>query len=188
MKAAIILGSVRTERQGHKAAYFIQKCLNDFGIETVLVDCKVYNLPMIDFMYKEMKEPTPVFKELHDIFVSADGFILVTAEYNHGIPPALKNMLDHYQSEYFFKPAGIVSYSDGYFGGARSTEQLRLVCAELGMPATPIAYHIPKIKDAFDDKGNPSDPKAPSRAERFIKEFDWYMRAFKTGRDGGTPY
>ncbi len=188
MKTVIILGSVRTERQGHKAAYFIQKCLNDFGMETVLVDCKIYNLPMLDFMYKEMKDPEQKFKDLHDIFVSADGFILVTAEYNHGIPPALKNMLDHFQSEFFFKPAGIVSYSEGYFGGARAVEPLRSVSAELGMPAIPIAYHIPKIKTSFDDEGNPTDPAAPSRAERFIKEFDWYIRAMKAGREGGTPY
>ena len=188
MKVAIIFGSVRTARQGHKAAYFIQKQAKKMGWETTLIDPKEYALPFVDLMYKEMANPEPVFKKLHDIFTEADGFILVTAEYNHGIPPALKNILDHYQKEFFFKPAGIVSYSEGYFGGARAVEQLRLVCAELGMPATPIAYHIPNIKTALNEEGIPADPKAEDRAKRFLSEFEWYLKALKKGREEGTPY
>jgi len=34
-----------------------------------------------------------------EIFDAADGFVIVSAEYNHSIPAALKNLLDHYQSE-----------------------------------------------------------------------------------------
>jgi len=188
MKVAIVFGSVRTARQGHKAAHFIQRHTGQMGWETTLIDPKEYVLPMLDLMYKEMTDPQPVFKELHNIFNEADGFILVTAEYNHGIPPALKNILDHYQKEFFFKPAGIVSYSGGYFGGARAVEQLRSICAELGMPATPIAYHIPNIATALNEEGIPADPKAEERVKRFLVEFEWYMKAMKKGREEGTPY
>lgn len=54
-------------------------------------------------------------EKLHQILESADGFIIVTGEYNHSIPPALKNLSDHFQTEYYFKPSGIVSYSAGAF-------------------------------------------------------------------------
>jgi NAD(P)H-dependent FMN reductase len=60
---------------------------------------------------------------------SFDAFIFVTAEYNHGIPGALKNAIDFLFKEWNNKVAGFVSY--GSVGGVRAVEQLRLVMAEL---------------------------------------------------------
>lgn len=53
----------------------------------------------------------------------------MTAEYNHGIPGALKNAIDFLYKEWNNKAAGFVSY--GGVGGVRSVEQLRVVMAEL---------------------------------------------------------
>jgi len=45
---------------------------------------------------------------------SADAVMVVSAEYNHSIPPALSNMLDHFPpASYAYKPSGIVCYSTG---------------------------------------------------------------------------
>ena len=54
-----------------------------------------------------------------------DGFVFVTAEYNHGISAVLKNALDYAYPEWNKKAAGFVGY--GSVGGARAIEQLRLV-------------------------------------------------------------
>jgi NAD(P)H-dependent FMN reductase len=44
----------------------------------------------------------------------ADSIVVVSAEYNHSIPPALSNMVDHFPLSFFgFKPSGIVCYSMG---------------------------------------------------------------------------
>lgn len=44
----------------------------------------------------------------------ADAYVLVSGEYNHCIPPALSNMLDHFPGSAFsYKPSGIVCYSPG---------------------------------------------------------------------------
>jgi NAD(P)H-dependent FMN reductase len=58
-----------------------------------------------------------------------DGFIFVTAEYNHSVPGALKNALDFLYAEWNNKAAGFVSY--GSAGGVRAVENLRLITAEL---------------------------------------------------------
>jgi NAD(P)H-dependent FMN reductase len=60
---------------------------------------------------------------------SFDAYVFVTAEYNHGIPAALKNAIDFLFKEWNNKVAGFVSY--GSAGGVRAVEQLRLVMAEL---------------------------------------------------------
>jgi NAD(P)H-dependent FMN reductase len=49
-----------------------------------------------------------------ELLSAADGFVVVSGEYNHSIPAALKNLLDHFQSEYHYKPSGIVTYSAGH--------------------------------------------------------------------------
>ena len=44
----------------------------------------------------------------------ASGFVIVSAEYNCTIPPALTNLLDHFPlSAYRHKPVSIVTYSKG---------------------------------------------------------------------------
>ena len=60
-----------------------------------------------------------------------DGYIFVTAEYNHGVPAVLKNALDYAYPEWNRKPAAFFGY--GAVGAARAIEQLRLITIELQM-------------------------------------------------------
>jgi len=55
--------------------------------------------------------------------------VFVTAEYNPGIPGALKNAIDYLFGEWNHKAARFVAY--GSANGVRAVEQLRLVMAEL---------------------------------------------------------
>jgi NAD(P)H-dependent FMN reductase len=69
-----------------------------------------------------------------------DGFIFVTAEYNHGPPAVLKNALDYAYKEFNRKPVAFVGY--GGVGGARAVEHLRLISVELQMAPTRAAVYI----------------------------------------------
>ena len=104
-----------------------------------------------------------------------------------GEPAALKNLLDHYQSEYLYKPNGIVTYSAGSFGGVRALITLRAILAELGSPSIPSAFPIPTIGGAFDDEGNFRDSAYDERVRKFLDEFEWYANALKNARDRACP-
>lgn len=187
----VILGSVRTERQGIKAARFIVGHLERRGHEPVLVDPVEKQLPLLDRMYKEYPAGTapPVLEELAALYRRADGFVIVTAEYNQSVPPALKNLLDHFLEEYFWRPSSILSYSAGRFGGVRAAVTLRSVLAELGMPSLPTILAIPSIGKALADDGTASEPWIDKAVVRFLDEFEWYARALKAQRAAqGTPY
>jgi NAD(P)H-dependent FMN reductase len=186
----VLYGSVRETRQGIKAARFVDDQLRHRGHQTTLVDPVEYRLPLLDRMYKEYPkgEAPEVLERLATLYRAADGFVVVSGEYNHGIPPALKNLLDHFLEEYFWRPSAIVCYSGGSFGGVRAAMQLRMTLAELGMPSIPSLFPVPKVQDAFEDDGRAKDPAVELRAQRFLDEFEWYARALREARAEGTPY
>ena len=184
LNIAVVYGSARQARQGIKAARFVLRKLEQRDHNTTLVDSMEYPLPLLDQMYKEFPVDTapPEMISVSRILAAADGFIIVSAEYNHSIPAALKNLLDHYQSEYFYKPSGIVTYSAGPFGGVRALVNLRAILAELGTPSIPSAFPVSHIHSAFDNDGNPHDQAYDERIIKFLDEFEWYAKALRHAR------
>ena len=132
LKVGIILGSTRPGRNGEAVSRWMYETANkrsdaDFEV----VDIRDFNLPLLDepippSMGQYTKEHTKIWSAKIDSF---DAYVFVTAEYNHGIPGALKNAIDFLFKEWNNKVAGFVSY--GGAGGVRAVEQLRLVMAEL---------------------------------------------------------
>lgn len=190
LNIAVLYGSVRSDRQGIKAANFFIKKLEEKKIVTSLVDPLKMELPLLDKMYKEYrKDEAPAkMKAISNILSHADGFLIVTGEYNHSIPPALKNLLDHFQREYFFKPSAIVSYSAGNYAGVRAAIHLRSILGELGTPSISSMFPIANVQDNFDLEGNALDTSFDERAVRFLDEFIWYADALKIARKKGIPY
>ena len=120
--------------------------------------------------------------------LEADGYVPITPEYNHSVSSALKNTLDYFLEEYFFKPSAIVSYSVGSFGGVVSGNHLRQIMAELGASAIPSQFPISKVHEVFDNNGNLLDENYERRFLRFVEEFEWYVQALAKQRKIGTPY
>jgi NAD(P)H-dependent FMN reductase len=187
---SIIYGSVRTARKGILAAGFLEKKLKERNIRTHFIDPVHYRLPLLDKMYKEYSPGTApgVMEKLAELFKESDGFLIVTGEYNNSVPPALKNLLDHFQTEYFFKPSAIASYSAGSFGGVRSSVHLRIILGELGMPAISSILPFPVIGSYFDNDLNPKNEKGLASTKKFLDEFVWYAQAYKNHRKKGLPY
>jgi len=186
----VLLGSVRRDRAGIRAARYVVAALEARGHEPVLVDPMDLDLPLLDRMYKEHPkgEAPENLETLATLYRRADGFVIVSGEYNNGIPPALKNLLDYFLEEYFFRPSGIVCYSAGQFGGVRAAMQLRMTLAELGMSSIPSILPIPRITSALDEDGKPQGTAGPHGLDRFLDEFVWYARALKRQKAEGVPY
>jgi len=186
----VILGSVRRDRVGIRAARLLVAALSARGHRPELIDPLVEQLPLLDRMYKEhAKGQAPAnLERLAELYRRADGFVIVSGEYNNGIPPALKNLLDHFLEEYFWRPSAIVCYSSGQFGGVRAAMQLRMTLAEMGMSSIPSIFPVPRIAQALDEDGRPTENWVESRLNRFLDEFCWYARAMKRERTDGTPY
>ena len=196
MVVAVLLGSVRSERMGDRAAKWAMARLTARGHKPVLVDAAELKLPLLDKMWKEIKKDPPAkYRKLHEtlaplakLYARADGFCVVSGEYNHSIPPALTNLIDYFLEEYFFRPSAIVCYSATPFGGVRAAMQLRALLAEAGMPSIPSVQPVPSIGNALTKEGVALTQELAEKSDMFFDEFDWYMRAMKAERAKGVPY
>ncbi|MEH1811613.1 MAG: NAD(P)H-dependent oxidoreductase [Nostoc sp.] len=183
-KTIVFYGSYRSDRQGIKAARFMINQLKQRNHEVIFADAKEYDFGILDRMYKEYgKGEAPAkMEELAEHILTADGFVVVAGEYNHSIQPGLSNLMDHYLEEYFFRPAGIVCYSAGSFGGVRAAIQLRAFLSEMGMPTISSIFAISKIGDSLDEAGVSQETALTKRVGQFLDELEWYEEALQRQR------
>jgi NAD(P)H-dependent FMN reductase len=184
LKIVVFYGSVRSARQGIKPARFIVRKSRERKHEVTLIDPLDYPLPLLDKMYKEYPpdEAPETLQRMAKVIIPADAYIVVSGEYNHTVPPALANLMDHFLDEYFRKPSAIVCYSAGAFGGVRASIALRSMLAEMGMSSIPSVLPIPSVQNAFSDDGTPADEKYEQRAAKFLDELEWYAYALRAAR------
>jgi NAD(P)H-dependent FMN reductase len=188
---AILFGSVRHDRAGLPAAKFIAAAVAERGYTPVLIDPLDHPLPMLDRKWKQYPEgeAPPAMQHIHEVIDAADAIIVVSAEYNHAPPPALKNMLDHYDVEFHFKPSGLVTYSAGPFGGVRAAMQLRAIMAELGAISTSATLPIPAVGKNFDAEGRTENAIIHKGAAKFLDDVLWWADAARKQREAaGKPY
>jgi NAD(P)H-dependent FMN reductase len=113
---------------------------------------------------------------------SLDGYIFVTAEYNHGIPAVLKNAVDYLYSEIQRKPAAFVGY--GGAGAARAVEQLAQI---LNVATLKHAVHIGMVEMIGmlrEGKSMADYPYLDDSAKRVLDEIVWWANTLKQGRSG----
>ena len=187
-KIALIVGSVRRDRQGIKVARWMEEKLKDRNHIVFFIDPLELNLPLLDRMYKEISDPPEKMIDLREKIKDAEGYLAVTPEYNHSVSAAMKNTLDYFLEEYYFKPSAIVYYSPGGFGGVNAAQHLRHIFAELGAPSISSSFPISRVHEVFDENGKLIDERYSKRVVRFLEEFEWYTEAFKNQRAKGTPY
>lgn len=134
LKLQIILGSTRPGRIGEGVArWAYETAQKRDDVEVELVDIADYNLPLLDEPVTPMQQQYSKdhTKKWSEKIAEADGYIIVTAEYNHSIPGALKNAIDYLNHEWRNKAIGFIGY--GTAGGSRAVEHLRAVAGELHM-------------------------------------------------------
>ena len=125
----------------------------------------------------------------NEALVASDAIVVVSGEYNHSIPPALSNLIDHFPlSSYAFKVSAIVCYSPGPYGGMRAAMQLRAMLGEIGTVSIPNIFGIPRVTAALSEEGEPLNDHMESGVQKLITQLDWYAKAIRDRkREHGTP-
>ena len=191
LKFVLFLGTVRESNHGSKAAKFLVNKLTKGGHSAHLLDPEVLGLPLLKkpiHFYKNPTEAPQILQDTLKLIEDADAFVVITAEYNCCIPPALTNMMDHFPiASYKWRPSGICSYSMGSFGGIRAAIQVRSLLGEFSSPISGSTLTIPQIQNVFNDDGEllPGDSgeRVDKNADKLIKELSWYAEAIKAQKE-----
>ncbi|HTX63932.1 MAG TPA: NAD(P)H-dependent oxidoreductase [Acidimicrobiales bacterium] len=151
----VIIGSTRPGRAGLPIAqWFVERARRQGGFEVEVADLAEIDLPLLD-------EPDhPRFgnyrhehtRDWSARVARADAIVIVTPEYNHGYPAAVKNAIDYLHNEWKYKPVGFVSYG-GISAGTRAVQQLKPVVMAVRMTPVVEAVHIPFHTQFLDDDG-----------------------------------
>lgn len=164
IRAALIFGSVRPGRFCDTVAHWAAEQIwsrNDFRLDLVDPRTQADFAPAID---------------------AADAFVVVTPEYNHSYPAALKVLIDSLSAEWRAKPVGFVSYG-GVSGGLRAVEHLRGVFAELHAVTIRDGVSFANARAHFDDQGRLREPDSANKAmARMLGTLDWWARALRNAR------
>ena len=175
----VLLGTNRKERlSAFVAKWVLGEVEKRSEISTRLFDVADFHLPHDDYG-QGLKDSFP---EWRDAITAADGLIIVSPEYNHGYPGALKAVLDLLLREYVHKAVAFVGVSAGPGGGTRVIEAMVPMCRELGLAVTFTDLNFPFVQRTFDAGGKLLDPAFDKRVTDFLDELVWMSRVLKWGR------
>lgn len=202
MKILVFLGSVRDStppkpaRLGARVTQAIVNCLNSQYSEhqIELIDALDYPLDNVfkpHFSYPKSQAPQDL-NLLAEKIKAADGYIMVSPEYNHSMSPALAHLLNHFGSSLFsYKPSAIATYSAGQWGGMRAAVGMRTFLSELGCLPVSAMIHVPKAQDILNDDGTLQTSEDENAwfayFARTINQLLWWAQATKNQRAQVDP-
>jgi NAD(P)H-dependent FMN reductase len=183
----VFLGSVRRGRRSPVVARWLHRRLGSrAGLETELIDLLELQLPVMEERLRMRDDPPSGLEGLSARIDRADGLVIVTPEYNSGIPGSVKNALDYLLPEFQRLPVGVATVSAGGFGGVSCLAQLRLVLLSMGAVPVPASLTVARVQDAFGEDGEPTDDRFVSRADLFLDEVVWWAEAARDRRASGA--
>ncbi|MFC4149775.1 NADPH-dependent FMN reductase [Micromonospora mangrovi] len=176
LRLAVIAASVRKERLSRVLAEWA--CGKADGIADVdLVDLAECALPDEEHLEPGGGGPRSA---IADRIERADGYVIVTPEYNHSYPASVKRAIDWHYREWMFKAATVLSY--GAQGGLLATEHLRGVFSELHVVTTRRAVGLRGPWNDIDDDGFTPPPGAGEALDEALRELAWWATTLHTAR------
>lgn len=177
---AILSASVRTGRLSHRVALYFKDVITNQGLGSAeILDLQTYKFPVFEERLEYQTNPSSDVLDFASRLSKADGVIIVTPEYNGGYPASLKNAVDLLYKEWYRKPVGISTVSDGSFGGTQVITSLQFSLWKMRAWTIPAMFPVPSVGKSFDDDGKLLVPSLQKRADNFVNELYWCIEAAK---------
>ncbi|MFE6872399.1 NADPH-dependent FMN reductase [Kitasatospora sp. NPDC057692] len=178
-RIAVVIGSVRSPRLADPLAAWLERELSAVDwVDLDMIDLAAVSLPM-----HELKPGGSAASPIAGRLADADGFVLLTPEYNHSFPAPLKNAIDWHFTEWAYKPVAFVGY--GGSGGIRAVEHLRTVFPELRATTVRESVLLPMAWEHLDAEGRFVPPPGTERAlHATMNELRTWARALRSLRRG----
>lgn len=177
IRVAVIVASTREGRYAPTITnWFVEQLRHRADVEFDVIDLADVNVPMTF----GPAAAHSIASERERVGL-ADAFVVITPEYNHSYPAAIKQFIDLIKTEWQAKPASFVSYG-GMSGGLRAVEHLRTVFAEMHTVTIRdiVSFHNPWAQ--FDGAELREADQANAAAKVMLDELAWFAAALRTAR------
>ena len=195
----VFIGSVRDStpprpaRLGLRVARALSAALEHAGHHAQLIDPLDHELGGVfkpHFARAAGRAPEAL-ETLAQAIEAADGYVMVSPEYNHSMSPALAHLLNHFGSSLFaWKPSLIATYSAGQWGGTRAAIGMRGFLSELGCLPVSAMVHVPKAQEVFAEDGACLEDVDAAAWDgylgRALAQLVWWAEAARRERAEGT--
>lgn len=168
-------GSLRRDSFNRKLAAIAADGAREAGAEVTLIELRDFPMPLFDQdLEAEIGKPEEA-RRLKQLFLSHQGLLIASPEYNSGYSAALKNAIDWVSrgdsadepplSALAGKSAVIMATSPGGLGGLRGLVPLRMLLGNLGITVLPDQIAVPSAFQAFGPDGRLVDPAQENKVK-----------------------
>ncbi|MBC5792535.1 MAG: NAD(P)H-dependent oxidoreductase [Nanohaloarchaea archaeon] len=172
MNILLIVGTTRDGRKTIRAAEAARNRFEQEGHEVEFFDLKQKEIPFLgNRTYIEEGQVPEDIQDLSNKVEETDCLLIITPEYNHSIPGALKNALDYLYPEYNDLPFAYITDSAGGFGGVRAMSHLNDITLALGGYPGP-SLQISNISEVLSKTGEITEDDFEERLDSFVEDVE----------------
>jgi NAD(P)H-dependent FMN reductase len=162
----IISGTNRPNSNTRKVTAHVEAIYKSLGVKAQVLD--LAELPAEMILPSAYAEKPAGLATFADAILAADGLVIVTPEYNGGVPGILKLFIDMlpFPESFEQRPICFVGLAAGIWGALRPVEQLQAICGYRNAYIFPERVFLPGIGKVLDDAGNFTNLEMAKRLEK----------------------
>lgn len=171
MKLVILGGSLRAGSLNRRLLHHLVEVLTAKHHSVLSFEGEALRFPL----YEDGVTAPDGATALNLALLEAQGLVIVSPEYNAGIPGHLKNVMDWLStlspSPWRELPVLLCSASPGAFGGVRAMPAWRVTLANMGALPFPASINVPLADENLDEGGAPRDPRTAATLVKTVGAF-----------------
>ena len=180
LRILVISGSPRKESNSARIAQHLHNLIKQVGKYDVdLLDVREHHLPQFESVFESLDTTPEPYKPLAEKVYSANAYIVVTPEYNGSYTSSIQNLFDHFPRQQK-KVYGVVTATNGSYGGMRASQQLILYITALFGIVSPYLLVTPFVDKKFDKNGILLDKSFQIKIDFFMDQFIWLISKIET--------
>ncbi len=175
----MIVGTNRPGSNTRKVAAQVEELYGELGVRLEVLD--LARMPSEIFSPASYAQKPNAFLPFSEAILRASGLVVVTPEYNGGMPGVFKYFIDmlKFPESFEARPVCFVGLAAGMWGALRPVEQLQSIFGYRNAHLYPERVFLPKINDLLNAEGRLTDPEIIERLKSQARGFIEFVERIK---------
>ena len=169
----LLSGTNRPGSNTRKVTAIVEGLYRELGVPVQVLD--LADLPPEIFSPAAYATKPASFARFAEAITGSDGVVVITPEYNGGLPGVLKYFIDMlpFPESFENRPVCFIGLAAGMWGALRPVEQLQLIFGYRNACLFPGRVFLPSVGRLLDDAGQLTDA---ALRERLREQADGFRR------------